>query len=419
MNVAAIAPDVDLSQVSALGESLLTELDRLREFDPIHWSPATGAWLVTRHADIVRAFSGELPLSVNPARRTTFAVLAPEELQQRIPTLLTYMAKWIVSNDPPVHTRMRKLLVKAFSKKVVESVRPYVQARVAQLLGDTAPNQPLEFVEGIARQLPGGVILKLMGLPQEYLPRLKSWANAFQAGLASSRPEIKWLEAADQAMIEMNEIFCKAIAEHRVAPREDLLTSLIEATEDGESLSEDEMLAALSLILVAGHDTTHNSMTLGLVALGRSPQNWRYMYEHPDRTLSCVNEIMRLSAMSAALPRVATEDFEWHGKTIRAGDPLYLMQAAGNRDPRVYAHADRLDLDRDNSQSLVFAPGLHHCVGHLLAKMQLTEFFGALVQRFEGVEFLDPALDFMPQIVFRGLYKLNIRLKPRVDGLPS
>jgi len=98
------------------------------------------------------------------------------------------------------------------------------------------------------------------------------------------------------------------------------------------------MLAALSLILIAGHDTTHNSMTLGIVALGHSPQSWRYMYEHPDRTLSCVNEIMRLSAMSAAQPRIATEDFEWHGKTIRAGDPLYLMQAAGNRDPRVYAH---------------------------------------------------------------------------------
>jgi pimeloyl-[acyl-carrier protein] synthase len=419
MNVAAVTPDVDLSQVSALGESLLTELDKLREFDPIHWSPATGAWLVTHHADIVRGFSGELPLSVSPARRTTFAVLSPEELQKRVPTLLTYMRMWIVSNDPPVHTRMRKLLVKAFSKKVVESVRPYVQDRVARLLDDTTANEPVEFVEGIARQLPGGVILKLMGLPQEYLSRLKSWANAFQAGLASSRPEIKWLEAADQAMIEMNEIFRKAIAEHRVAPREDLLTSLIEATEEGQSLSEDEMLAALSLILVAGHDTTHNSMTLGLVVLGRSPENWRYMYEHPQRTLSCVNEIMRLSAMSAALPRVATEDFEWHGKTIRAGDTLYLMQAAGNRDPRVYAHAERLDLDRDNSQSLVFGPGLHHCVGHLLAKMQLTEFFGALVQRFEGVEFLDPALDFMPQIVFRGLYKLNVRLKPRVHASPS
>jgi cytochrome P450 len=287
---------------------------------------------------------------------------------------------------------------------------------VAQLLEATSPDEPVEFVEGIARQLPGGVILKLMGLPQEHLPRLKSWANAFQAGLASSRPEIKWLEAADRAMIEMNEIFREAIEEHRLNPREDLLSSLIEATEDGQSLSEDEMLAALSLILVAGHDTTHNSMTLGLVALGRSPQSWQYMYEHPDRVLSCVNEIMRLSAMSAAQPRVATEDFDWHGKTIRAGDPIYLMQAAGNRDPRVYAHPDRLDLDRDNSQSLVFGPGLHHCVGHLLAKMQLTEFFGALVQRYEGVEFLDPALDFMPQIIFRGLYKLNVHLRPRTLG---
>jgi pimeloyl-[acyl-carrier protein] synthase len=419
MNTTSVAPDVDLSKVALLGESLLTELDRLRESDPIHWSPATGAWLVTRHADIVRAFSGVLPLSVNPSRRPTFTVIPPEEVQNHIPTLLAYLTKWIVSHDPPVHTRMRKLLVKAFSKKVVDSVRPYVQARVAQLLDEQKQNEDLEFVEGIARQLPGGVILKLMGLPQEYLPRLKAWANAFQMGLATTRPEIQWLDAAERAMIEMNEIFRNAIEEHRRSPREDLLTSLIEATEDGQSLSEDEMLASLSLILIAGHDTTHNSMTLGLVALGHSPQSWHYMYEHPERTLSCVNEIMRLSAMSAAQPRVATEDFEWHDKTIRAGDPLYLMQAAGNRDPRVYAHPDRLDLERDNSQSLVFAPGVHHCVGHLLAKMQLTEFFSALVRRFEGVEFLDPTLDFMPQIIFRGLYKLNVRLKPRAGALQA
>ena len=358
------------------------------------------------------------PLSVNPARRTTFAVLPPEELQRRIPTLLTYVAKWIVSNDPPVHTRMRKLLVKAFSKKVVESVRPYVQARVAQLLDEWRGKENLEFVEGIARQLPGGVILKLMGLPQipaapEVLGhRLSDRPRLFAAGG-------QWLEAADRAMVEMNEIFREAIEEHRRTPQEDLLTSLIEATEEGQSLSEEEMLAALSLILVAGHDTTHNSMTLGLVALGHSPQSWRYMQEHPERALSCVNEIMRLSAMSAAQPRIAAEEFNWHGKTIRAGDPVYLMQAAGNRDPRVYAHADQLDLERDNSQSLVFAPGLHHCVGHLLAKMQLTEFFTALVARFEGVEFLDPTLDFMPQIVFRGLFKLNVRLRPRAGGLQS
>ena len=95
MSVIAADPDVDLAQVAALGESLLTELDRLREFDPIHWSAATGAWLVTRHADVVRGFSGELPLSVNPARRTTFAVLPPEELQKRVPTLLAYVVKWM------------------------------------------------------------------------------------------------------------------------------------------------------------------------------------------------------------------------------------------------------------------------------------------------------------------------------------
>src|ERR1700738_5250018 len=104
MNTTSVAPDVDLSKVSALGESLLTELDRLREADPIHWSPATGAWLVTRHADIVRAFGVVLPLSVSPSRRATFSVIPPEDVQKHIPTLLAYLTKWIVSHDPPVHT---------------------------------------------------------------------------------------------------------------------------------------------------------------------------------------------------------------------------------------------------------------------------------------------------------------------------
>jgi cytochrome P450 len=192
-----------------------------------------------------------------------------------------------------------------------------------------------------------------------------------------------------------------------------LLSALLHATEDGETLSDDEMLAALSLLLVAGHDTTHNSITLGVLALSRSPSSWSYMREHPERILDCVNELMRISAMSAAQARVALQEFEWGGKTIKQGDAVFLMQAAGNRDPAVFPHPGQIDFSHDNNQSLVFGPGLHHCVGHLLAKMQLCEFFSQLVQRFDSVEILDKRLDFMPQIVFRGLFKLNVRFHPR------
>jgi pimeloyl-[acyl-carrier protein] synthase len=414
MAASSEAFDVDLMKTAALGDAILGELDRLRELDPVHWSEATHAWLVTRHADVMRGFSGELPLSVDRLAYIQFAVIPQAELQRRIPTLLKYIPKWIVSTDPPAHTRQRKLLVKAFNKKVVESVRPYARERVTRLLDQVLQTPETEFVEGIARQLPGGVILKLIGLPEENVSRLKQWATAFQLGLASNRPRPEWLETADRAMAEMNELFAREIAEHRRAPRDDLLTALLHATEDGETLSDDEMLAALSLLLVAGHDTTHNSITLGVVALSRSPSSWAYMRAHPERTLDCVNEIMRISAMSAAQARVALKDFEWGGKLIKQGDAVFLMQAAGNRDPSVFPRPDQIDFSHDNTQSLVFGPGLHHCVGHLLAKMQLCEFFSQLVQRFDSVELLDKHLDFMPQIVFRGLFKLNVRFHPRV-----
>jgi cytochrome P450 len=405
--------DVDLMQTAALGDAILVELDRLRELDPIHWSESTRGWLVTRHADVMRGFSGELPWSVDRLPSIQFSVMSPEEQAKRIPALLKYVPKWIVSTDPPAHTRQRKLLVKAFNKKVVESVRPYARERVAGLLDQAEKHPEQEFVEGIARQLPGGVILRLIGLPEENVARLKQWANAFQTGLASARPRPEWLETADRAMAEMNELFVREIEAHRREPRDDLLTALLHATEDGETLSDDEMLAALSLLLVAGHDTTHNSITLGLVALGRSPSSWTYMREHPERILDCVNELMRISAMSASQARVAVKDFEWGGKQIKQGDAVFLLQAAGNRDPSVFPHGDRLDFAHDNNQSLVFGPGLHHCVGHLLAKMQLCEFFSQLVQRFDSVEILDKKLDFMPQITFRGLFKLNVRFHPR------
>jgi cytochrome P450 len=400
-------------QTAALGDALLPQLDELRELDPVHWSPASGGWLITRHADVVRGFSGALPLSNQRLPAIQFQSIPQQDWPRLIPNLVRYVPRWIVSLDPPEHTGQRKLMVKAFNRKIVERVRPYVRERVAQLLDQVEATPQVEFVEGVARQLPGAVILRLLGFSAELIPSLKGWANAFQVGLSSSRPLPEWLQAADRAMVEMNELFVNEIAERRRQPREDLLTELVHATEDGESLSEEDLLAALSLLLVAGHDTTHNSMVLGLVALSRNPAAWTYMREHPERTVECVNEVMRLSAMAAAQARVATADFDWHGRTIHRGDVIFLMQAAGNRDPRVYTHPDRLDFGRDNTQDLTFAPGLHHCVGHLLAKMQLGEFFGALVQRFDSVQLLDSDLRFMPQVVFRGLFSLNVRFSTR------
>jgi cytochrome P450 len=405
--------DVDISMVSTLGNDLLVELNKLREHDPVYWSEASGGWIITRHADVDEALHGKFPLSLRRVERIIFGPLPPEEKAQ-LPLLQRFIPHWPIEMDPPEHTRLRKLLVKAFSKKVVDAQRPFVRERVKVLMDKLAQNPEVEFNEEIARQLPGSVILKLFGMPQEYLPRLKDWANAFQEGIGVPYATFELKKRAEQALAEMTDLFMIEIEKRRKNPqKDDLISSLLSASEDGDTLSEDEMLGALQLVLVAGHDTTSSTLTMGLAALADHPDLWEYMYTNPDKMLDSCLELMRYIAMSTTQVRVALEDFEWHGKRIKKGDFVWLMFAAANRDPRVFADPERMDPTRNNERSMVFAPGLHHCIGHLLAKLQVTEFFGALVQRFEGATVLDPRLNFMSQIAFRGLYHLNVRMHPR------
>ena len=405
--------DVDFSKAGALGNQFIAGLSTLRESDPVHWSPSSGCWIVTRHADVSDGLAGRFPLSTKRLVEIGLGGVPVAERAQLFPTLMRYMPHWIIDVDPPVHTRLRKLLVRAFSRSVVEGVRPFVRERVAALLADLEQQPVVEFNEQVARQLPGSVILKLLGLPQEHLVRLRSWSNALQEGVGVPFADRAAIARADRAMAEMNEMLLPELAARRAQPRADLLTALVEAADEGERLSEEEMLGALHVLIVAGHDTTSNTLTMGLEALARHADAWDYMYRHPDRTIDVCLELMRYIAMSTSQPRIAAADFEWHGKQVRRGDIVFLMLAAANRDPRAFTAPESMDVTRNNDASMVFAPGLHHCIGHLLAKMQLAEFFGALVQRFSGAEVLDASLSFMPQVAFRGLYQLNVHLLPR------
>ena len=328
---------------------------------------------------------------------------------------MKYMPNWIIDVDPPIHTRLRKLLITALNRKVVDAVRPFVQQRVATLLDKLEAQPTIEFSEEIGRQLPGSTILKLLGIPQEHLPRLREWAGAFVEAVAVPGVSAEALQRCENAFADMNKLFGEIIEKRRAAPEEDLITALVQANDAGDKLSTEEMIGACQLVIVAGHDTTHNTLSLGMAALADNPGFWDYMYRNPDKTLDCIMELMRYVAMSTSQPRIAAEDFEWHGKQIKKGQVVFLMLAGGNRDPRVFADPEKLDYLRDNnmSDSLVFAPGMHHCIGHLLGKLQITEFFGEMVKRFEGAELLDDKLNFMPQIAFRGLYNLNVRMIPR------
>ena len=274
--------------------------------------------------------------------------------------------------------------------------------RVATILDRAAAQRDVEFNEGVARQLPGAVILRLLGMSESYLERLKAWTDGVTRALTSFDPKTEWLDAIEVVVTEMAEIFTREIEDRRKNPGSDFITALVTAADGNDTLTVDEMIGALILIIVAGHDTTSNSMTLGVRALDRHPAAWAEMRAHPERSVDSAVELMRYSAMSAGQPRLAAQDFEWRGRKIRKHDIVMLFIAGGNRDPKVFPNPEKLDLTRANDQSQTFAPGLHHCIGHLLAKLQLGEFFAALTQRFDRVEILEDP-EFTPNLVFRGV----------------
>ncbi len=410
MNAQAV--DVNLAALPPLGDGLLGELNRLRDFAPLHWSDTSRCWIVSGHAVVSEGLSGNLPLSSHHIPASLYRVVPPEKFETRLPNTLRYMSRILPNLDGTDHARIRKLLVKAVSRKIVEDTRPYVRERVALLLDQAAARRDVEFNETIARQQTGAVILRLLGLSESYLPRLKGWTDAVTLALTSFNPDPAWLDALELVVIDMNDVFRREIEACRAAPRADLTTSLVNAVDGGDRLSMDELLAAMSLIVVAGHDTTLNSMSLGIRALAQHPEAWAQWRANPDRSQDYAVELMRYVAMATALPRIVSEDFEWHGRTLHRHDLVMLMMAGGNRDASVFTSPDTLDLDRQNDASLTFGPGLHHCIGHLLAKMQMAEFFSALTQRFDGVELLEQP-QFLNNLVFRGVRSLNLRFHPR------
>jgi cytochrome P450 len=404
------ALDIDLSNLAMLGEGLVGHLNAIRESTPVFWSDAQQGWFITRFADVAEGFGGRLPLSNVRLDKLAFAAIPEAEWPARVPLLTTATPAFANMTDPPYHSRLRKPMNNAFGKSNVETMRFLVQRRISQLLNEAEAAGDVEFIGAIARPLTGSTIMQLMGVPEAHLGNLRDWANAIVMALGTSRPSAALLEEGERAMREMDKVFTAELERRKGAPIEDFLSVLAAASDGEDGLTHAELLGTCVNTLLAGHESTASTMAFGVAALAEHPEQVAYMLSHPERKLQTVEEISRYVAMSASQTRIAARDFEWHGQTIRRGDVVYLWNAAANRDPRVFANPDELDLSRNIKESLVFGRGLHHCVGHLLAKLQLGEFFPAMFERFE-VEVRDHPLDFSGGYAFRTLSSLNIRVK--------
>ncbi|MBO0874870.1 MAG: cytochrome P450, partial [Pseudonocardia sp.] len=309
--------------------------------------------------------------------------------------------------DPPEHTRLRRLVSRAFTPRLVERLRPRIAELVAGLLGRA--HGEVDLIAALAYPLPVIVISEMLGVPAEDEERFKGWSDALVRGLD---PEIlvppEEMELRHRAREEFGAYFSDLADRRRRAPADDLLSGLVAI----EELSRDDLIATCVLLLVAGHETTVNLIANGMLALLRSPDQLAYFRDHLDRAPAVVEEVLRYDPPIQLSARVALEDAEVAGRPIRRGEIILLLLGAANRDPDVFADPDRLDLTRwsapEPPRHLAFGQGIHFCLGAPLARLEGQIALTALVRR--DLALLPGPLRYKDNLILRGLAELPVGL---------
>jgi cytochrome P450 len=310
--------------------------------------------------------------------------------------------------DPPEHTRLRRLVSRAFTARLIERLRPRVAAIVDGLLAGV--HGDVDLISALAHPLPVIVISEMLGVPAEDQDRFKGWSDLLARGLDPDfvvPPDD--LGRRDKARAEFGEYFRDLAARRRSAPGEDLLSGLVAI----EELSEDDLVATCILLLVAGHETTVNLIANGTLALLRSPDQLAWFREHPSSAPSVVEELLRYDPPVQLSARVALEDAEVAGQRIRAGEIVMLLLGAANRDPEVFADPERLDVSRfvtETPRHLAFGQGIHFCLGAPLARMEGQIALTELVRR--ELSLAPGPLRYKDNLILRGLESLPVLVSP-------
>ncbi|MET0900030.1 MAG: cytochrome P450 [Mycobacterium sp.] len=313
--------------------------------------------------------------------------------------------------DPPDHTRLRKLAQKAFAPKVIKALEPEIATLVDDLLDKVTGE--MDVVADLAYPLPVAVICRLLGVPLEDEPEF-SHASALLA--RSLDPFITFTGAIPddfderlQAGLWLRRYLRDLIAQRRREPGEDLMSRLIAAEEDGDQLTEDEIVATCNLLLIAGHETTVNLIANASLAMLRDPQQWAALAADPTRAAVVIEETLRYDPPVQLAARIATEDIEVGGVTIPKGDTAMLLLAAAQRDPRSFARPEVFDPDRGTIKHLGFGHGPHFCLGAPLARLEAQLALTKVTARFPHA-CIDGALEYKPNLTLRGLATLPVAI---------
>lgn len=374
--------------------------DQLRGAAPVFQEPRSGHWMLFDYESVKRALNDADAFS---------SVVAPGASRT---------SKWLIFSDPPRHTRLRGLVTRAFTPRAVAALEPRIRELSRGLLDGATERGEMDLVADYAVPLPLMVIAEMLGAPVADLPRFRRWTDAMVAiahTVADDAAAARAVEGFVAAHDEMAAYLPALLDERRRAPRDDLLTRLVEVEMDGERLAEEDILGFFQLLLLAGHETTANLVSNAVLSLVEHPDQLARLRAAPERIPAAVEEVLRYRSPVQAVFRVTRREVEMRGRAIPAGRLVLAWIGAANRDPAHFAEPARFDVDRDPNPHVAFGHGIHFCVGAALARIEGRVALTHLLARMDEIELAGGGA-WEPREGFHvhGPTRLPIRFQPRL-----
>lgn len=401
----ALVTELDVPFVDLFDPEVQTTLNEwLAGVRGDHWLVRTPLWYSVIDYEGVKALQGDRRLHTMGLQLLEMQGITDGDVYDRV-------SKSLLLLEGDDHTRLRRLVARAFTPRAVDRVRPRMREFLNRRLESVGPLGRCELMADIANAYPIAVICELVGAPREDWPLYSAWADqafrVFNFDLTNDMPVI------ETAFREMGEHVEELVERKRSAPGDDLLSELIRVEDEGERLTREELVEMVGTLLLAGTDTTRNQLGLGVMLFAANPDQWARLRDDPSLVPQAVTEVLRFEPTAAATPRVVVEELEFRGVTFPAGTLVSLVSQSANRDPAVVSRPEQFDIsaDRGAFHPLTFGSGPHYCLGANLARAELEEAFLLLPQWLPDLE-LDGEPEMKPLLGLYGPRSMPIRYTP-------
>jgi hypothetical protein len=408
----AVTATFDPSDPSLLRDPYATFAD-MRAAGGVHWCEPLSGWLAVGWDSVNAVVGNPKIFSANRIMAVHDRLREPDRANAA--DVLRWLSLWMVFQDPPNHTRLRRYLATVINPRMVATMRDSIGEICAELLGTLPTDRPIDFFREFGLTLPGYVVMDLLGVPRDRLAEVKQWSDEMMLFIGSSRGVEDKYGRAKHGAQSMADLFRSLIDDRRGDPRDDMLTRMITFEVDGETLTEDELIASMMMIGNGAQETTAHLLSNGLLVMQENPGVATKLAADTGGLIeTSVDEFLRYDSPVLSTARLVARDTELGGQSLKAGDRIFAMLAAANRDPAVFDKPDEIRLEGRPNGHLAFSKGVHFCLGAPLARLEAQIAFTQLLDKFPALTLAEPkeSIPWTNSLVTHGPSRLPIVLQP-------